>query len=74
MDELLELLENLQVLYKENKETVNVASIEEEAEGIVDRVNSEMRGVRLFLAKGVTKSNEGYSNAQSKGGNLDHMV
>lgn len=70
---MLELLENLQALYKETKVTVNVASIEEEAEGIVDHVNSKMRGAWLFLAKGVTKSNEGNSNAQSKGGNLDHM-
>ena len=67
-DELLELLENLQALYKESKETANVASIEEEADGIVDRVDNETRGARLFLAKGVAKSSEGNSNAQSKGG------
>lgn len=72
-DELLELLENLQALYKENKETANVLSIEEEANDIVDRVDSEMRGARLFLAKGVAKSNEGNSNAQNKGGNLDNV-
>lgn len=70
-DELLELLENLQALYKENKVTANVASIEEEADGIVDRVDSETRGARFFLAKRVAKSSEGNSNAQSKGGNLD---
>jgi len=50
-DKLLELLENLQALYKENKETANVASIEEEADGIVDRVNSETRGARLFFCE-----------------------
>jgi len=71
-DELLELQENLQALYKEKKETANEASIEEEADGIVDRVDSETRGARLFLAKGVAKSSEGNSNAQSKGGNLDN--
>jgi len=76
---LLELPQNekkKQALYKENKEMVNVASIEEEAEGIVDSVNSEMRchwQAQLFLVKGVAKSNKGNSNAQSKGGNLDHM-
>ena len=37
-DELLELLDNLQALYKEKNETMNAASIEEEADGIVDRV------------------------------------
>ena len=71
-DELLELLENIQALYKESKETANVASIEEEADGIVDRVDNETKGARLFLAKGVAKSSEGNSNAQSKGGNLDN--
>ena len=71
-DELLESLENLQALYKENKETANVASIEEEADDIVDRVDSETRGARLFLVKGVAKSTEGNSSAQSKGGNLDN--
>ena len=66
-DELLELLENLQALYKESKEskeTANVASIEEEANGIMDRVDNETKGARLFLAKGVAKSSEGNSNAQ----------
>ena len=60
-DELLELLEKLQAVYKENNETTNVASIEEEADGIVDRVDSETRGARLFLAKGAAKSSEGNS-------------
>ena len=67
-DELLELLEKLQGVYKENNETTNVASIEEEADGIVDRVDSEMRGARLFLAKGVAKSREGNSNGGKSDG------
>ena len=67
-DELLELLEKLQAVYKENNETTNVASIEEEADGIVDRVDSEMRGARLFLAKGVAKSREGNSNGGKSDG------
>ena len=37
-DELLELLDNLQALYKEKSETTNAASMEEEADGTVDRV------------------------------------
>ena len=69
-DELLELLENLQHLYKESKETTNVAALEQEADGIVDRVDSETRGARLFLAKVVEKGSEG-SNVQSKGGKSD---
>ena len=40
-DELLQLLDNLQALYKEKSEMTNVASIEEEGNGIVDRVHSE---------------------------------
>ena len=67
-DELLELLEKLQAVYKENNETTNVASIEEEADGIVDRVDSETRGARLFLAKGAAKSSEGNSNGGKSDG------
>jgi len=63
-DELLELLEKLQAMYKENKEMTSVASIEEEADGIVDRVDSETRGARLFLAKGVAKSSEGNASGE----------
>ena len=37
-DELLKLLDNLQALYKEKSEMTNAASIEEEADGILDRV------------------------------------
>ena len=55
-DELLELLDNLQALYKEKRETMNAASIEEEADGIVDCVDSETSGARLFLAKGAAKN------------------
>ena len=40
-DELLELLDDLQALYKKNRETTNAASIEEEADGIVDRVDAK---------------------------------
>ena len=47
-DELLEVLDNLQALYKEKSEETNVASIEVEADGIVDRVDSEMSGAQLF--------------------------
>ena len=54
-DELLELLENLQTLYKESKEMTDVESMDQEADNIVDRVGSETRGARLFLAKGVDK-------------------
>ena len=61
-------MEKLQALYKENKETTNVASIEEGADGIVDRVDSETRGARLFLAKGVAKSSEGNSNGGKSDG------
>lgn len=39
-DELLELFENLQTLYKESKEMTNVASMDHEADDIVDRVDS----------------------------------
>ena len=46
-DELLELLDNLQALYKEKGETMNAASIEEEADGIVDCVDSKTSGVRF---------------------------
>ena len=35
-DELLEVLDNLQALYKEKSEATIVASIEVEADGIVD--------------------------------------
>ena len=50
-DELLELLDNLQALHKEKSEMTNAASIEEEANGMVDRVDSETSGAWLFLAK-----------------------
>ena len=55
-DELLELLDNIQALYKEKSETKNAALIEEEADGIVDRVDSETSGARFFLAKGAAKT------------------
>ena len=57
-DELLELLDNLQALYKEKSETTNAASIEEEADGRVDRVDSKTSGARLFLAKGAAKTSD----------------
>ena len=69
-EELLELLEELQAMYKENNERTNVASIVEEADGIVDRVDSETRGARLFLAKGVAKSSEGNSNGGKSDGTI----
>ncbi|PFX18797.1 hypothetical protein AWC38_SpisGene16829 [Stylophora pistillata] len=69
-DALLELLENLQTLYKESKEMMNVASMDQEADDIVDRVDSETRGARLFLAKGVDKGSEGIT-VQSKGRKSD---
>ena len=50
-DELSELLDNLQALFKEKSETTNAASIEEEADGIVDRVDSETTGARLFFSE-----------------------
>ena len=65
-DELLELLDNLQTLYKEKNEAVSLASIEEEADGIVDRVDSGTSGARLFLVKGVAKYSEGISNVENK--------
>ena len=43
-------------LYKEKSKTTNAASIEEEADAIVDHVDSEMSGAWLFLAKGAAKS------------------
>ena len=67
-DELLELLDNLQALYKEMKETTDAASIEEEADGIVDRVDSQTSGARLFLAKGAAKTSDVNSNAEKKSG------
>jgi len=67
-DELLELLDNLQALYKEMKETTNAASIEKEASGIVDRVDSETSGAWLFLAKGVAKTSDVNCNAKKKRG------
>ena len=54
-DELLEVLDNIQAVNKEKSEATNVASIEVEADGIVDRVDSETSGARLFLAKGAAK-------------------
>ena len=47
-DELLEVLDNIQAVNKEKSEATNVASIEVEADGIVDRVDSETSGARLF--------------------------
>lgn len=60
-DEFLELLDNLQGLYKEKRETANVALIEEEADGIVDCADSKTSGARLILAKGVAKTSDGNS-------------
>ena len=50
-DELLELLENLQALYKEKNEATNIASTEDEADGIVDSVDNEMSGARTDLVE-----------------------
>ena len=73
-DELLELLDNLQALYKEKNKTTNAASIEEEADGIVDRFDSETSGARLFLAKGAAKTSINVnSNAEKKSGKLESM-
>ena len=70
-DELLEVLDNIQAVYKEKSEATNVASIEVEADGIVDRVDSETSGARLFLAKGVAKTSDVNSNAVNKSGKLE---
>ena len=70
-DELLEVLDNIQAMYKEKSEAMNVASIEVEANGIVDRVNSETSGARLFLAKGAAKTSDVNSNAMNKGRKLE---
>ena len=70
-DELLELLDNLQALYKEKSETTNAALIEEETDGIVDRVDSETSGARLFLAKGGAKTSDENFNAKIKSGKLE---
>lgn len=55
--------------------------IEEEADGIVDRVNSETSGAGLFLAKGAAETSDENSNAENKSGKLEctcakdrHMV
>jgi len=47
-DEFLELLDNLQGLYKEKRETTNVAWIEGEANGILHCADSKMSGARLI--------------------------
>ena len=59
-----------QTLYKESKERTNVASMDQETDDIVDRVDSETRAARLFLAKGVDKGSEGIT-VQRKGGKSD---
>ena len=66
-DELLEVLDNIQAVYKGKSEATNVASIEVEADGIVDRVDSETSGARLFLAKGAAKTSDVNSNAVKSG-------
>ena len=70
-DELLKLLDNLQALYKEKSKMTNAASIEEDADGIVDRVDSETSGVRLFLAKGAAKTSDVNYNAENKSGKFE---
>ena len=70
-DELLELLDNLQALHKEKSETTNAALIEEEADGIVDRVDSETSGARLLLAKEAAKTSHVNYNAKNKSGKLE---
>jgi len=64
-DQLLELLDNLQGLYKEKGETTNVALIEEEANGIVDCEDSKTNGARFILAKGVAKTSDENSNPKN---------
>lgn len=56
---MLELLQNVQVLYKEKNKVRNTASIEDEADGIMDHVDSKTRGAQLFFTKGVAKSIKG---------------
>ena len=65
------ILERLQDMYKANSEAMNVALIEEEVDGIVDRVNSVTSGARLFLAKGAAKTSDVKSNAENKSGKLE---
>ena len=62
-------MDNLQALYKEKSETTNVASIEEEADGKVDRADSETSGARLFLAKGATKTRMEILTPRTRAGN-----
>ena len=64
-DQLLELLDNLQGLYKEKGEITNVALIEEEANGIVDCADSKTSGARFILAKGVEKTSHENSNPKN---------
>jgi len=58
-------------LYKEKSKTTNAAPIQEEANGIVDRVDSKMSGARLFLAKGTAKTSDINSNAENKNRKLE---
>ena len=71
-DELLELLDSLQTLYRENNRQASVAaSTGDKADTMIDRVDNETKGARLFY--GIVTAIKGIEinfNNMSKSGKL----
>ena len=63
-DELLELLDSLQTLYRENKHAPLAASTSDEADKIIDRVDNETKKARLFLSQSNSKESEGNNTSK----------
>ena len=64
-DELLELLESLQTLHRENKHVSLAASTGDEVDKMIDRVDNETKEAQLFLSQTNSKKNEGNNTSQN---------
>ena len=65
MDELLELLESLQTLHRENEHLSLAASTGDEVDKMIDCVDNETKEAQLFLLQSNSNKSEGNNTRQS---------
>ena len=63
-DELLELLDTLQTLYRDNKHALLAASTGDEADKMIHCVDNETKEARFFLSQSNSKESEGNNTSQ----------
>ena len=65
-DELLELLDSLHSLQRENKHASLAASTGDEADKMIDHVDNETKEAQLFLSQSNSKESEGNNTSQGE--------